>query len=130
MAWPLGNDTWTCPPSTASQGITGSLQYIWPLGSGEWEGIFRADANHYGDSFSSNNESSAATQRLRASWSAVNLRVGMVTEKYEVILFVDNVSNERANLADSRSIAAEQPGRQRLVVNRPRTIGLRTSYQF
>lgn len=110
--------------------LTGSLQYQWPLGSSDWEGMFRVDANHYGDSFSSNNESSAATQRLRENWSALNLRVGMVNERYEVILFVDNLSNERANLADSRSIAAEQPGRQRLVVNRPRTIGIEARMRY
>ncbi|MFT6712384.1 MAG: iron complex outermembrane receptor protein, partial [Arenicella sp.] len=40
------------------------------------------------------------------------------------------VTDERANLADSRSIAAETPGRQRLVTNRPRTIGIEARMRF
>ena len=109
---------------------TGSVQYQWPVGSGDWEGLVRADGNYYGDSFSANNESVGASARLRESWSALNLRGGIVTEKWEAILFVDNVTDERASLADSRSIAAEQPERQRLVVNRPRTIGLEVRMRF
>ncbi len=113
------------PDWTAS----GTVQYNWPAFAG-WEGMVRADANYYGDSFSSNNEASAATQRLRKSWSALNLRAGIVNEKWDLTLFVDNVTDERANLADSRSIAAETPGRQRLVINRPRTIGVEARVRF
>ena len=109
--------------------VTSSLQYDFDL-NGEWGGIFRADANHYGESFSSNNEASAATQRRRDSWSAANLRLSAIKEKLEITLFVDNVTDERANLADSRSIAAETPGRQRLVTNRPRTVGLEARMRF
>ncbi len=109
---------------------TASVQYMWPLATGGWEGMVRADGNFYGDSFSSNNEASAETQRLRESWSALNVRAGVVNEKWEVLLFVDNLTDERANLADSRSIAAETPGRQRLVVNRPRTIGVEGRIRF
>jgi outer membrane receptor protein involved in Fe transport len=105
--------------------INGSAQYLWPLSSG-WEGLVRGDFNFYGDSYSANN----GEQRLRESWSALNLRAGMVNEKWDVILFVDNVTDERANLADSRSIAAETPGRQRLVVNRPRTFGIEGRVRF
>ncbi len=108
---------------------TVSVQYIWPAFD-DWEGLFRADGNYYGDSYSANNESVGASARLRESWSALNLRTGIINEKYEVILFVDNVTDERASLADSRSIAAELPGRQRLVVNRPRTIGLEGRVRF
>ena len=109
--------------------VNGSVEYVFPF-FGDWDGMVRADANHYGDSYSSNNESSAATQRLRESWSAVNLRAGMLSDQYELVLYVDNATDERANLADSRSIAAETPGRQRLVTNRPRTIGLEARMRF
>ena len=60
----------------------------------------------------------------RDSWSALNLRAGVLNENWDVTLFADNVTDERANLADNRSIAAEMPGRPRIVTNRPRTIGL------
>jgi outer membrane receptor protein involved in Fe transport len=104
-------------------------QYIWPLGD-VWEGLVRADFNYYGESFSANNESVGANARKRDSWSALNLRIGMVNDKWDLILFADNVTDERASLADSRSIAAETPGRQRLVVNRPRTIGVEARVRF
>ena len=106
-----------------------SAQYIWPA-FGDWEGLLRGDANYYGESFSANNESVGASARLRDSWSALNLRGGIVNEKWDLLLFVDNVTDERASLADSRSIAAELPGRQRLVVTRPRTIGIEARLRF
>jgi len=109
--------------------VSGSAQYNWPAFA-QWEGMVRADANYYGDSYSSNNEASAATQRLRKAWSALNLRAGIVNDKWDLTLFIDNVTDERANLADSRSIAAETPGRQRLVVNRPRTVGIEARMRF
>lgn len=109
--------------------FTGSAEYSFDINR-EWQGSWRVDANHYGDSFSSNNESSAANQRLREAWSAVNGRLTARNEKYEVTLFADNLTDERANLADSRSIAAETPGRQRLVTNRPRTYGVEAKMRF
>lgn len=106
-----------------------SAQYMWPA-FGDWEGLVRADGNYYGKSFSANNESVGANARLRDSWSALNLRAGIVNAKWDVILFIDNVTDERASLADSRSIAAETPGRQRLVVTRPRTFGIEARMRF
>ena len=98
-----------------------SGEYIFPL-MGEVDGLLRGDWNHYGESFSANNE--AANPRRRDPWDEVNLRAGVIKDNWEIALFVDNVTNEHINLADSRSIAAETPGRQRLVTNRPRTIGV------
>lgn len=109
--------------------FTGSAQYTWPVNDG-WEGLVRGDLNYYGDSYSANNEGVGAEARLRENWTALNLRAGMVNEKWEIILFVNNVTDERASLADSRSIAAEAPARQRLVVNRPRTIGIEGRVRF
>ncbi len=108
---------------------TVSAQYMWPT-FGDWEGLFRADGNYYGKSFSANNESVGADARLRDSWSQLNLRGGIVNEKWDLLLFINNVTDERASLADSRSIAAELPGRQRLVVTRPRTIGVEARMRF
>jgi hypothetical protein len=41
-----------------------------------------------------------------------------------------NLTNEHANLGDSRSIAAETPGRPRLLLNQPRTIGVEVRASF
>ncbi len=106
---------------------TASGEYVFPLTS-DMEGLLRADFNYYGVSFSSNNE--AINPRKRPSWNVLNLRAGVIIEDWEVTLFVDNVTNEHNNLADSRSIAAETPGRQRLVTNRPRTIGVDVRTRF
>ena len=109
--------------------VNGSASYFFDLNDA-WRGFVRADFNHYGESFSANNEASAANQRKRDSWEALNLRAVFMNEKYELTVFADNVTDERANLADNRSIAAETPGRQRLVTNRPRTIGLEGRIRF
>lgn len=106
-----------------------SAQYIWSA-FGDWDGLVRADGNYYGDSFSANNEGVGANARLREAWFALNLRAGIVNESWDLILFVTNVTDERASLADSRSIAAEVSGRQRLVVTRPRTMGIEARFRF
>ncbi|PHS42399.1 MAG: TonB-dependent receptor [Robiginitomaculum sp.] len=110
--------------------FTASGEYIFPLGGlGDgMDGLLRADFNHYGDSFSSNNE--PTTPRLRPKWRELNMRAGVIRDNWEIALFIDNVFNESINLADSRSIAAETPGRQRIVTNRPRTIGLDVRTRF
>lgn len=105
--------------------VAASGEYIFPLAN-EMEGLLRADFNHYGRSFSTNN----GDLRERPSWTALNLRAGVIRDDWEVTLFVDNVTNTHANLADSRSLAAETPGRQRLVTNRPRTIGIDVRTRF
>ena len=107
--------------------VTASGQYIFPLTDG-MDGLLRADLNSYGESFSANNE--AANPRRRDPWGEVNLRAGVIKDNWEIALFVDNLTNEHINLADSRSIAAETPGRQRIVTNRPRTIGVDVRTRF
>ncbi|WP_339862940.1 TonB-dependent receptor [Paremcibacter congregatus] len=105
--------------------VAASGEYIFPVGSNT-DGILRADFNHYGRSFSTNN----GDQRTRPAWTALNLRAGVIRDDWEVTLFVDNLTNTHANMADSRSIAAETSGRQRVVSNRPRTIGLDVRTRF
>ena len=53
---------------------TGSAQYIFPAFNG-WDARLRADANCYGESTSFNN----GTVVDRDSWSALNLRAGVLT---------------------------------------------------
>ncbi len=105
--------------------VNASAQYVFAISDG-WNGRVRFDANHYGESTSQNNN----VVRERDSWSAVNLRAGVTNETWDITLFADNVTDERANLGDNRSIAAETPGRPRIVTNRPRTIGLEARFHF
>ncbi len=39
-------------------------------------------------------------------------------------------TDEVANLGDNRSIAAQVPGRPRLFINPPRTVGVEARYSF
>ncbi len=96
--------------------------------SSTWDGFALADLSYVGDSFSATND--AANPRLRPDYLILNLRGGIRRDDLEITAFVDNVTNEIANLSDNRSLAAEIPGRQRLVVNRPRTFGIEIRKSF
>jgi len=103
----------------------GSVQYVFPAFAG-WDGRVRLDGNYYGESTSFNNGAIVD----RDSWQALNLRAGVQNDTWDITAFADNLTDERANLADNRSIAAEMPGRPRIVTNRPRTIGVEARYRF
>jgi outer membrane receptor protein involved in Fe transport len=60
----------------------------------------------------------------------LNARVALDHNEWELALVAKNLTNEHANLADSRSIGAETAGRPRLVTNQPRTIGLEFRTHF
>jgi iron complex outermembrane receptor protein len=101
-----------------------SLEYLFPMGSSE--GMVRADANYYGESTTA----PTGTVVVRDDWTLLNLRAGMIRDSWEVILFADNVTDERANLSDNRSIAANTDGRPRVITNRPRTLGVEARWRF
>ena len=69
---------------------------------------------------------SASAPLISAHQWAARIRHG----PFEVALFGKNLANEVANLGDSRSIAAETPGRPRLFVNQPRTLGIEFRQSF
>ena len=105
-----------------------AAEYSFPLVSG-WEGYVRGDFSHYGDSLSANND--AITPRVRPSFELLNLRLGAFQAgSWDIALFAKNVTNEHANLSDNRSIAAEKPGRPRIVTNRPRSFGIEVRKDF
>lgn len=107
--------------------FTGGGQYMFGI-SDNMDGFVRGDFSYYGDSLSANNE--ATIPRKRPSWTLVNMRAGIIKEGWELTAFVNNLTNEHANLADNRSIAAEHPDRQRIVINRPRTVGVEVRTNF
>lgn len=105
-----------------------TAEYTFPLFT-NWEGYVRGDYSHYGDSLSANNN--ATTPRVRESFDLLNFRFGAFqTGEWDISLFIKNATNEHANLSDNRSIAAEKPGRPRLVTNRPRSIGVEFRKDF
>lgn len=68
--------------------------------------------------------------RIRDSYEQLGVRLGLRNERYTATVFARNLTNELANLADNRSLAAETPGRPRFVQSRPRTIGLELMAHF
>ena len=59
-------------------------------------------------SFSANND--VQSPRYRPGYSLADLRIGGRNERYEVTLFVKNLTDERANLGDAILIGSEEPG--------------------
>ncbi|MEM7217763.1 MAG: TonB-dependent receptor [Pseudomonadota bacterium] len=110
------------PEWTASLAVA----YTWPQAFNGYDFFVNGDLNYVDDSLSLVN----SIPRPRSSYEQLGLRVGLRNERYGLTLFARNLTNEIANLADNRSLAAETPGRPRFVVSRPRTIGLELSAEF
>ena len=68
--------------------------------------------------------------RKRPAYRLLNARLGFSNGATELALVGKNLTNEVTNLADNRSIAAEVPGRPRLFLNQPRTIGIEVTQRF
>jgi outer membrane receptor protein involved in Fe transport len=105
----------------------GSVSYTTQLTS-DWKTISSADYSYIGRSFSGNNV--PQDPRLRPSYRLINARFAFDHGPFEVALVGKNLANEVANLGDNRSIAAETPGRPRLFVNQPRTLGVEFRQSF
>jgi len=88
-----------------------------------------ADYQYVGSSFSTLN-TSPRSPRIRPSYSLVNLKAGVEVNAWEVSLFLDNVFDEHANLSDVPSQAIELPGRPRISINRPRSVGVDARVRF
>ncbi len=101
--------------------ISASADYSFPLDNA-LKGFVRVDTNYTDHSFSANND--PVNMRLRPSYDITNFRVGVRADSWSFTAFADNISNTHANLGDNQSQGAELPGRPRILVNRPRTIGL------
>lgn len=111
--------------------LTTSAEYTFSLVD-NWEAYVRGDFSYYGDSLSRVNVlDPGAPARMRDSFETLNLRIGAFQDDgWDVSLFVKNATNEEANLSDNRGLAVEMPGRQRVVTNRPRTVGVEVRKVF
>jgi outer membrane receptor protein involved in Fe transport len=120
---PVGSPVYQVPNWTGN----GSVAYTTQL-TNSWKLVSGADYSYVGRSFSGNN--SPSDPRERPSYRLINARFAFANGPMEIALVGKNLANEVANLGDSRSIAAETPGRPRLFVNQPRTIGLEFRESF
>ncbi len=105
-----------------------SATYTLPLGASGWTLQGTADYSFVGRSFSANNN--PAQPRERPSYDLVDLRLAAIHGNYQFALFGKNLGNTITTLGDNRSLAAEVPGRPRLIVNQPRTIGVEGRVSF
>lgn len=87
-----------------------------------------ADYGFTDSSLSGNN--SPTTPLLRPSYAIANLRIGGEFGVGELALFADNVFDEAANYADIPPLGVQAPGRPRIVVNQPRTVGVEWRRRF
>jgi len=113
----VGSPVYQVPDWTGnlSASYTAPLTATWQLAAG-------LDYSYIGRSFSGNND--PIDPRERPAYRLLDGRLAFTHGSLELALVGKNLTNEVANLADSRSIAAEVPGRPRLFVNQPRTIGI------
>ncbi len=129
LAAPVGTRLFQTPRWT----ISGSAHWQKPI-TGDVEGFAHVDGSYVGSSLSSNNPDLSADPahryRTRPSYTLVDFRFGVAIGKTEIAAFAKNLTNEHVNFADNRSLAAETPGRPRIVTNRPRTIGLEVKTAF
>jgi iron complex outermembrane recepter protein len=103
------------------------VSYTMPITS-EWNASTEVDYSYIGRSFSSSN--AFDTSRERPSYRLLDARFAFTKGATELALVGKNLTNEVTNLGDNRSIAAEVPGRPRLFINQPRTIGLEFIQRF
>ncbi len=119
----VGSPVFNVPDWTGN----GALTYTTPL-TNHWNLVGVVDYSYVGSSYSSANASDLS--RKRPAYRLLNARLALSNGSTEVALFGKNLTNEVTNLGDNRSIAAEVPGRPRLFINQPITIGIEFSEHF
>ena len=119
----VGSPIYNVPDWTANT----AASYTAPLWA-DWLFVGGVDYSYVGRSFSGNND--PAVPRERPSYRLFNARLALQRGPFEVALVGKNLTDELTNLGDNRSIAAEVPGRPRLFVNQPRTVGIEVRESF
>jgi len=120
---PVGSPVYQVPDWTGN----GAVSYTTQL-STDWKMISGTDYSYIGRSYSGNND--PLNPRLRPSYRLINARMAFDKGAFEIAIVGKNLGNEVANLGDNRSLAAEVPGRARLFVNQPRTLGVEFRQSF
>ena len=110
----------------------GAIGWTQPLASPDWTLVSTADYSYVGRRYSANNLSVATdfTTRELPCYKLLDAHVSLLHASWEVGFVAKNITNEHANLGDSRSIAAETVGRPRLLVNQPQTFGIEFRAHF
>ena len=118
----VGSPVYDVPQIT----VASNVEYERNL-TADWSGFTRLDYNHVSGSYTTNTQ---ATPLYRPAYNIADIRLGGRNERYELALFVKNITNEHANLADAVQIGAEIPGQPHYVVNQPLTAGVEARIKF
>jgi len=124
----VGDPVFEVPDWTINAGFT----WTQPITT-DWNFVGGADYSYIGKSYSANNLNNVNgvfETRERPSYDLLNARLGITHFTWDAALVAKNITNEHANLGDSRSIAAETVGRPRILTNQPRTIGVEFRTHF
>ena len=101
-----------------------ALTYRRPLG-GTLNLIARVN-NNYVDSI----QDITFRRNTLPSYDLVDTRMGVETDKWSAVLFLDNLTNKKAWLSDTGALSANVSIFDRVATNPPRTIGADVSYKF
>ncbi|MCZ6828985.1 MAG: TonB-dependent receptor [Gammaproteobacteria bacterium] len=122
---PSGTELPIIPDWKANLNVTYSFSSLWR----EYNPYILARYNYTGKSVNSlagiESSSFSAPVVEQDSWERFDLQFGLSKDQWTAALFVDNVSDENAQLFFNNRFA-----QQRLSVNKPRTIGINFRYNF
>jgi outer membrane receptor protein involved in Fe transport len=97
-------------------------------------GSARVDLQHTGGSFADYARLQGTTSRDPAfalgQLTLLGARIGFIKDRWDVALLGTNLLNQLARLDRQVSIGADDPGRPRYVINRPRTVGIDVRLSF
>ncbi|MEM6409995.1 MAG: TonB-dependent receptor [Pseudomonadota bacterium] len=97
-------------------------RYEWDVLGGKYLAHVQGQGVYSGESFS---DIITINRAEIDNWFTLALATGVTADKWSAEFFVDNVTDERAELANNFVF-----DRERVTVNRPRTYGIRLAFQY
>ncbi len=97
-------------------------RYEWDLSGGDYRAHVQGQGVYSGSSFS---DIITINRAEIDSWFTLATAVGVSTDQWSAEFYIDNLTDERAELANNFVF-----DRERVTVNRPRSYGLRLSYKY
>ncbi|MFT5484593.1 MAG: iron complex outermembrane receptor protein, partial [Halieaceae bacterium] len=121
-------------PNTPELKFNAYAQYTWPTDMVEGAEMYaRLQYSYQGDSLNQLeefSEDSGTPQRTQGSYSIADFKVGMTTEQWEIQGYVNNLTDERADLYSNVFFHNTFFGKDRVTTNRPLEYGVSFSYNW
>ncbi|MEW6991628.1 TonB-dependent receptor [Colwelliaceae bacterium 6441] len=116
-------------PNTADTTASAYLEYRTEIGEGM--GIYaRADMNYVDDQTTLGFTATETTGVPIEGYTMGNLRIGIDKGSFGISFFVDNITDERAQLGRGLAGGGNNLDSNRFTISRPRTIGLTVRYDM